>query len=145
MLALPSTLTQIDATWDYPLFISAKLTKLNPTALQVYQASVNGPRVLSVSCHILLGLVWHAFCDFTLHMRLRMMDRPAWLACLSSDAEAAVIEWGHDDDFIFSSSKTESPVCSCIGGAAAEHLRTKTKNMRQPNFGGSAIKFSKLR
>jgi hypothetical protein len=44
-----------------PTLISAELYELTPTALQVYEASVSGPHVMSLSCHIVLALVWHIF------------------------------------------------------------------------------------
>ena len=43
-----------------PTLISAELYELTPTALQVYEAGVSGPHVMSLSCHI-LALVWHTF------------------------------------------------------------------------------------
>lgn len=44
-----------------PILISAELYELTPTALlQVYEASVSAPHVISLSCHI-LALVWHIF------------------------------------------------------------------------------------
>ncbi|KAH9037872.1 L domain-like protein [Lactarius pseudohatsudake] len=59
MLSLPA-LTQIDATRvPLPTLISAELYGLTPTALQVYEAGVSGPHVVSLSCHI-LALVWHS-------------------------------------------------------------------------------------